>query len=202
MRRASAPVLMCCLVALAGCASRPPPPGALLDAATARQVLESLEQFSFEGRAAATRGDAGSQASLSWNQQGPDSQLRLSGPLGMGATQVRIGGDTLSITTSRGEQLEGEAARSALEEQLGMTVPFASLRYWVLGLPAPGSEARQSLDETGRLAALSQQGWAVTFDEYRVQGAAQGQVSLPRRLTARRDELRLRLVIDRWKLLP
>lgn len=203
MRLARALLLLpCVLLVMAGCAVRPPATTTGLDAPAARALLESLQQFTFEGRAAATRGSAGSQASLSWEQQGDESQLRLSGPLGMGATRVNVRREGLSITTSRGEQLDGDAALAALDEQTGFTLSFSALRFWVLGLAAPDSEARQTLDESGRLLALAQQGWNVTFDEYRLQSSPRGQVSVPRRLTAQREDLRLRLVIDRWNLQP
>lgn len=202
MRLARAPLLLSCMLVMAGCAMRPPVTTAVLDAPAARALLDGLRQFTFEGRAAATRGSSGSQASLAWEQRGDESQLRLSGPLGMGATRVNVRGDTLGITTSRGEQLDGDAALAALEAQTGFTLPFSALRFWVLGLAAPDSEAQQTLDESGRLAALAQQGWNVTFDEYRLQSSPRGQVSMPRRLTAQREDLRLRLVIDRWNLQP
>lgn len=189
---------------LAGCVapSGAPPAAPRVEGEAARVLLAGLHQFGFDGRVAVTRGTEGSQASLAWEQQGDDSLLRLSGPLGMGATQVQLGAQTLSIRTARGEVLEGDAAREALGALADVQGAFAALRYWVLGLAAPDTTAREVLGEGGRLAALEQQGWRVDFDEYRDQSVVQGQVALPRRLTATRSGLRLRLVIDRWRLGP
>lgn len=186
---------------LAGCVAAPPP-ASRLDGAAARELLAGLGAFGFEGRVAVVRGAEGSQASLSWAQQGEESTLRLSGPLGIGAMQVQAGPQGLSIHTARGEQLQGEAARQALGALAGMEPAFAALRHWVLGLPAPGSLASEVLDADGRLAALEQQGWRVSFDEYREQPLGRVRVALPRRLAATDGSLRLRLVIDRWRFAP
>ncbi|MGC4028621.1 MAG: lipoprotein insertase outer membrane protein LolB [Steroidobacteraceae bacterium] len=196
--------LLACLAfgLLAGCAVQPALPTAVLDAGAQRTLLAGLQRFSFEGRVAATSETGGAQATLAWEQQGGESLLRLSGPLGLGATRVRLGAGALSITTSRGEQLEGDAALAALGTQVGIQPPLAQLRYWVLGLPAPDSVAEESLDAGGRLAGLAQQGWTVSFNEYRAQRLPQGQVQLPRRLTASHADLRLRMVIDKWNLQP
>jgi outer membrane lipoprotein LolB len=196
-------LLSCVMLGLlAGCAVKPVADVRVLDVAAERALLAGLARFDFQGRVASTRGSEGTQASISWEQQGPVSLLRLSGPLGAGATRLRLAAGGITITNSRGEKLEGEPALAALETQVGMQPPLDALRYWVLGLPAPQSAAQESLDDGGRLATLTQQGWAVSFDEYRSQRLPQGQVQLPRRLTASREDLRLRLVIDKWNLRP
>ena len=40
-----------------------------------------------------------------------------------------------------GQPLDGEAARAELERRLGAQLPLAELRYWMLGVPAPGASA-------------------------------------------------------------
>ena len=67
-------------------------------------------------------------------------------------------------------------------------------------MPAPGGETVETLDADGRLASLEQQGWRVSYEEYRSQATPQGSLRLPRRLTAKREALQLRVVIDRWAL--
>ena len=52
----------------------------------------------------------------------------------------------------------------------------------------------------GTLSQLEQQGWQLRYENYRAESAPGGSVRLPAKLTATRDEVRLRLVIDRWQL--
>ena len=81
-------------------------------------------------------------------------------------------------------QSRPEAARRGgpglIQEQLGFAPPLDALRYWLLGLPAPG-DAQESRSPGGQLLSLTQQGWLVEYQEYQPQHAAAGTVSLPRR---------------------
>ena len=52
------------------------------------------------------------------------------------------------------------------------------------------------------MQSLTQQGWLVEYQEYQPQRAAAGMVSLPTKLRATREDLRLRVVIDSWRLDP
>jgi outer membrane lipoprotein LolB len=72
----------------------------------------------------------------------------------------------------------------------------AALRYWVLGLPAPGTVASRTLDPRGRLAALEQSGWRIRFLDY----GRQDGYELPGRVFAQKDGTRVRLVVGRWRL--
>src|SRR3546814_8106960 len=42
----------------------------------------------------------------------------------------------------------------------------SGLRWWVLGLPAPNAPPQIELDGQGRLAALTQVGWTLQYQEY------------------------------------
>ena len=66
------------------------------------------------------------------------SNLALDGPLGIGGLRVELDGQEIGIETSRGEKLDGDAARAELERRLGFALPLAELRWWLLGIPAPG----------------------------------------------------------------
>jgi outer membrane lipoprotein LolB len=162
--------------------------------------LATLAGFRFEGRAAIRQGDKGVQATLTWVQQGADAKLRLSGPFGAGAMRVALEGEVLSIEDSRGTRLVGPDAEETLADQIGFSPPISTLRWWLLGLPAPDSLAQLVRDEAGRLTRLLQDGWQVDYLEYRDEPLAQGVTAMPRRLRATRDLLDLRLVIDRWNL--
>ena len=50
------------------------------------------------------------------------------------------------------------------------------------------------------LQQLEQQGWLINFERHVAVSTAAGAVQLPARLAATRDGLRLRLVVDRWRM--
>jgi outer membrane lipoprotein LolB len=188
------------LLLMAGCVT-PPAPRTLLSPEAQTRLLQMLPGFTLQGRAAVTAAGEGFNATLFWRQQGTDTALKLGGPIGAGSLTLQFEPGTLRLTTSRGEVLDGTAAEDALVGQLGFLPPFEALRYWVLGLPAPG-EAPASVVEAapGRIAELTQQQWLIRYERWMQVATREGMAQLPQRLTATRADLRLRVVVDRWRL--
>jgi outer membrane lipoprotein LolB len=189
------------VLALAGCVTTPRLPEVPLDPAQQRAVLRDLAQFSLAGRVGVVTPDAmGFNASMDWRQQRDDTKLKLSGPLGAGSLHVAYSPAQLRVT-SRGDTLVNVDAEQMLVRELGFMPPFDALRYWIRGLAAPGTEAAvETLDAAGVLQQLEQQGWLILFERRVAVNTAAGTVQLPARLTATRDGLRLRLVVDRWRI--
>lgn len=184
------------VAALAACASAPPlPESPAMPWAERRAALQEQAHFGLSGRVAVNSAGTGFNASLRWQQQGELSQVSLEGPLGVGGAQIEVADGHFDLRTSRGEHLEGDAARAALEQRLGFPLPLAELRYWVRGVPAPGAAADEVVDEARqRLTRLVQQGWEIAYGEYLEAEAG----SLPRRVVAQRGDTRVRVVVDRW----
>jgi outer membrane lipoprotein LolB len=181
---------------LAGCQTVPVPPAPSVAWSVRRPSLQSLDRFGLHGRVAVAVGDQGFNAGLRWTQSAAVTRLALTGPLGAGGVEVTADGGDLSVVTSSGKRLDNAAARSELEDKLGFEPPLASLRYWVLGVPEPGAPASVQLDSQQRLSALRQDGWQIDYGAYMPVGAEW----LPRLLTLRRAQVRVRMVVDGWQL--
>ena len=106
----------------------------------------------------------GFSANGTWKQAEEISELALEGPLGVGGVYV-ITSESVEIETGQGEQL-GQDAAAARDRVIGFALPISSLRYWVLGVPDPASDADEELDTQGRLAALKQNGWPIAYANY------------------------------------
>jgi outer membrane lipoprotein LolB len=164
-------------------------------------LLAALPGYGLNGRVAVRVGQEGWQANATWRQRAEVSEVELSGPFGAGSMLLRLSGAELQVVDSQGAILRGDQARSVLGAKLGFEPPLAALRFWLLALPAPdGGEAVPVYAADGTLTQLEQQGWQLRYEDYRAQAAPGGSVRLPAKLTATRDEVRLRLVIDRWQL--
>ena len=186
------------LLLLAGCSMAPPRPQPA-DAQQAWQQhqrqLAALHGWRLSGRLGIQTGHEGWHASLDWQQHNGAYTIHITAPLGQGS--LRLQGDAFSVQlqTSEGETATAEDPGLLLYQQFGWKVPVASLRYWVLGLPAPG-EAIETLDEYGRLSHLQQAGWEISFLNYETQ---QG-VELPGRVFVNNHQAKVRLVIGEWQL--
>lgn len=164
-------------------------------------LLMRLEDFSLNGRTFVAAGEKPVNASMSWRQRGPEARIRLSGPVGVGSVTLTHGPGVLRVEGSRGEDLEGADALAVVERELGFLPPFESLRWWVLGLPAPDSPPDSRTDDPqGRPLELVQGQWKIRYSRWMQVGTRQGAVQLPKLVIATRDDLQLRLVVDRWKL--
>jgi outer membrane lipoprotein LolB len=190
---------------MAGCRTVPvqhaPPSGQPWDAT--RAELQARDHFSLQGRVGVAAGKDGFNASLRWTQAGTRSNVSLEGPLGIGAVQIALDGDTLSVVNSHGDHLASDAARAELAARLGFDPPLKSLRYWVVGAPDPTLPAKENIDpQQQRLQSLEQEGWQVDYSAYmptdlKPVGSAGG-LALPAKMTVQRPGVRVRLVIASW----
>ena len=156
----------------------------------AREHLYRMERWSFEGRLALTGKNDSWSASINWGHRPDDEKIKLSGPLGQGATVIQLTGDLVTIDRGDGHAQSSTQPEEFINQQLGMFVPVHSLRYWVIGLPEPTS----AFVETA--AGFTQSGWLI---EYKQMQPVDNQ-SMPRKITVTNARVKLKLIIDQWVL--
>lgn len=181
---------------LAGCQTVPIAPAPTVAWSVRRPALQTLSRFGLNGRVAVAVGNQGFNAGVRWAQSGATTRLTLTGPLGAGGVEVTADGGNLSVITSSGKRMGNAAAREELQDKLGFEPPLTSIRYWVLGVPDPGTPASVRLDSQQRLTELTQDGWQVEYTSYMPVGAEW----LPRLLTLRRAGVRVRMIVEAWQL--
>jgi len=156
----------------------------------AREHLYQMERWSLEGRLALTGKNDSWQASINWGHRPDDEKIKLSGPLGQGATVIQLTGNLVTIDRGDDEVQSSTQPEEFINQQLGMFVPVRSLRYWVVGLPEPGS----AFVETG--TGFTQGGWLI---EYKQMQQVDDQ-SMPRKISVTNERVKLKLFIDQWVL--
>jgi len=186
------------LALLSGCAD---PPTSSLEAApawSARQTaLTQLTTWQADGRIGVISGQDGWHAHFQWAQQGSDYRIDLIGPLGQGRVIVESDGQAVRVQTQDGQNWTAPDADDLLEQTLGVRLPVNGLRYWVRGLPEPGSTPALQTDANGRLTRLEQNGWVIEYPAYAL--TTLRNLDLPERIVARRPDLSIKLVIQQWK---
>lgn len=164
-----------------------------------RAAIEAVDTWEARGRIALKMPGASGQGSFTWLQTGNRTLLRVAGPFGAEAREIRWDPERLTVLSGQGEVAVDyagpDAAERFLEAQLGWSLPVANARRWLVGLAGPDSPASETLDSTGLLASLTQDGWVVSFEEYRTEG----RIALPRKLVLQSAVGRIRLVIDQWR---
>lgn len=185
--------LVCATILLAGCATAPSRvPGAPVD-------LERLDRWQAKGRIGVSGPEGGGSGSFEWQQQSDAANVQIRGPVGIGSVRLQVRGDAqhpqLQLQAGDGAVLESDAAWNELEARLGANLPAGNLRYWLLGLAAPGAHEWHPANDAGEVT-LEQQGWRIDYQRFATDAGAK----VPVRLRATSGDARVRIVIDRWRL--
>lgn len=188
-------LLLVLVLLAAGCTSlskKPEAPPAGID-------LAQLDHWQARGRLGVSGPQNGGSGSFDWQQRGDRTELQIRGPVGVGSVLLQLRGDPaspeLKLETADGRKLEAAAAWDELEARLGASVPAGNLRYWILGLAAPGEHQWHEPTSDG-VVTLEQGGWRIDYQRYSTEPGAR----VPVRMTASNGEARVRIVVDRWQL--
>lgn len=159
-----------------------------------RPILPEQSTFAFNGRVATLHDGERSSAGVRWSHQGIDDEILLLAPLGQTAARIHSDAAGVSLEAS-GKYYAALNAEALTEDVLGWRLPMAGLRYWVLALPAAGSQAEIERDTQGRVSVLRQDGWEIRYLRY----ATEEPNSLPLRLNLQRNGTEIKLFIDEWE---
>ena len=154
--------------------------------------LYDLKQWTFDGRMAVAAATDSMSGNIAWRHTLAEDSIKLSGPLGQGATLLRLAGSKVSLDRGDGNVQVSDQPEAFIKQQLGLFVPIRSLRYWALGLPEP----KQAFVEIG--SGFEQAGWLVEYPQMQV---VENQ-TVPRKITVTKPEskLKIKLIIDLWDL--
>lgn len=155
-----------------------------------REHLYKLDSWSFDGRLAITGRNDSWSASINWSHDPRQEEIKLSGPLGQGATVIELTDDFVSIDRGNGKVQTSDQPEDFVSQQLGVFVPIQSLRYWVIGLPEPTQSFLETTD------GFTQAGWLVSYKETQ---SVVGQ-SMPRKISVVNPDVKLKLIIDQWAI--
>lgn len=180
---------------LYGCAQQPLSPVDNFE--RYRQALSAIEDWRLQGKMNLRVPGESETVRVHWTNGPEGYSIRLSGSLGMGATWIR--GDDRGVRLERGgeDTIYAATAEDLVYTQLGRDLPISDLHYWVRGIPAPfpRPDALEFAPE-GMLTHLRQAGWSLEYSDFQ----AVGPWNLPGKILAKRDDLRLTLLISSWSL--
>lgn len=140
--------------------------------------------------------DKGWSGKLHWHQQAEGFQIQFNAPLGQGAFRLEGNAGGAEMRTSEGEIFQASDAETLIVQQLGWRFPLSGLRYWVMGVPEPGSRPVLVFDQAGHLVSMQQTHWKIRYPDY----VQVNELSLPKKVYLDNTDLKVRLVIDRWEL--
>ena len=159
-------------------------------------AIARLETWQATGRLAVRTAQDGFSAHFDWRQVPGDGELSVRGPFGAGAARISIAADRIRIESGSEAPIEIAAPYDALEPvlstRIGFPLPLESLRYWLLGVPAPGI----AVEATGA-DGFEQSGWRIAARAFGAVAGAPG--PLPGQIEMTRGTTRIRVRVDRWR---
>ena len=146
--------------------------------------------FEITGRVAVRYGNEGASGRFFWRHSPQADDLLITSPLGQGIARLSRQGGEFRLVTPGDREYRAADAESLTESVLGWRLPLEGLPDWVQGSAVPGRPAVLRRDSGQRVLELVQDGWRVEYQEF--------QGERPSRLRLLRDDLEIRLTIDRW----
>ncbi len=160
-------------------------------------AANAIQTWEINGRLVIKNETQNATVNLYWNQQTASYELRLISPFWQGTYILNGSEQGVVMKGPDNLALQAATATELLEQQLGWRVHLQGLKYWIRGLPEPGSRYQQlSLDSEGRLLTMRQSGFDIHIKSYIKQAGG----SLPEKITIQNDDLLLKIVIQHWHI--
>lgn len=107
------------------------------------------------------------QANLVWEFRDQANNIRLFGPLGVGAIKLQFDQYGVVLSDNKGVTHRGESAEELLTRIVGWPIPIDALSSWMFVLPAKDAAFRYQLDENRQVKRLEQLGWLIEYSGYK-----------------------------------
>ena len=160
--------------------------------------IANIENFKINGRMGVQVEGYGASGAIQWQHIQDHDEIGLFSPLGNKIAYIVKTPEGVTLTTQEGKVLKAQDAESLTEQTLGWRLPFSNLTDWIVGRPAKGLVTNAAWDEQGKLSKLTQNGWEVSYMQYR----EENQYALPSKINLRNPKMNMRLIVENWDTNP
>jgi len=162
-----------------------------------KAALSTIQNWTVRGAIAVkTQQQAGS-ASAYWQQKGNTFAINLFGPLGFGNVKIYGRPGSITLINDKGKTFHATSASVLLAQQTGWNLPLQDLRFWIRGLPAPGTPVSAiRFDQYHHVTQMRQQAWSIQYTHY----TAVGYIDLPSKIILSHPYSRIIVVISQWQV--
>ncbi len=133
----------------------------------AYQSYDSLPVWRYSAKVGISTPVAREQANLVWQFADQSNQVRLFGPLGVGAIKIEFDQYGVVLSDNRSVLHRGDSAEELVTKIVGWPIPIDALVYWMFALPLPDKAFEYQQDDAGNLSKLRQLGWSIEYSSYK-----------------------------------
>ena len=201
MHSIRATLTLCLLATLAACSSLPSqaPIATPANLSLHQQHLASLsriQRFELKGRLGVQADGKGYSASLIWQHNAEQDDIRIYSPLGGQLARIQKTADGISLEDAQGQVSVGKDAESLTQALLGWRLPLTGLADWVLGRPVNAAMSSITWDDAGHTISLNEADWVIAYQHYQ----ASQDTFLPHKLSLKNERVQLKLIVEKWTL--
>lgn len=188
---------------LIGCSTLPPEPQSV-EWQAHRQQLESLTQYTANGKLGYISPEQRQTLNFHWTYSANLTQVRLTTFLGQTVFNLTSTPNGAFIETYDDQKLSGQDANLLIYQLTGLNIPIEQLAGWLIGLPTNADTYQ--LNDLNTVASLSkelnQKTWALNYTEYRAFNVEDTERTLPMptRMQLVQDDTKLNLVVSKWTI--
>jgi len=164
-----------------------------------QQALQQLDHWTLTGKLAIFLATDRQSANIYWQQQGDDYSIQLTTFIGTRILQVTKNEQGVEIIDNDDQVYTGQDANTLIKQlSPSLDLPIAALQQWVKGNPVNASYQLNEQQQVSELVGVdaSQNLWEVDFQQYQV---FSGTV-LPTKVNLKRDDIRVKIAINQWKV--
>ena len=161
------------------------------------EKLRSITLWKIQGRVSIVADNDGWSGTIRWKQIDEHFDIRIVGPLGQGSMHLQGSPGFVEFRSSKDKRsVTAVDAESLLYRQTGWRIPVSGLRFWVLGVSAPGDRQILKRNAQGLPEEFLQSGWKIRLLRYRkISG-----LMIPAKVFLYNDRFRVKIIVKQWKL--
>ncbi|WP_025565763.1 lipoprotein insertase outer membrane protein LolB [Psychromonas sp. SP041] len=164
-----------------------------------QQKLQQLDHWTLTGKLAIFLEKERQTANIYWKQQGDNYSIQLTTFIGTRILQVTKNAQGVEIINNDDEVFTGQDANTLIKQlSPGLDLPISALQQWIKSNPANASYQLNDQQQVSDILGLdaSQNLWEVSFQQYQNFSG----IALPKRVDLKRDNIRLKIAINQWKV--
>ncbi len=154
------------------------------------------ETFEAAGRISLRHGAQALTANFRWLHQGERDEIDLASPLGQTLARLSGAPGAVSLRLADGSVASAADWAALMSRSLEWALPVEGLRYWIQGMPRPGSAFEVEWAPDGVPALLRQDGWTIVYQPFARDPSG---TPRPARIALSYPDTEVRMAVDVWQ---
>ena len=157
-------------------------------------TLTNIKAFALKGRLGVVTQKQGFSGGIDWQHQAISDNIDVYSPVGSKLANIVKNPSGVTLISHNGHSVSAHDAESLTETTLGFRLPLKGLSDWAIGRPNTSKIESANWDEMGRLTALKQDGWDISYENYFMQNG----IDLPNKILLKSEKVNLKLLVESW----